>query len=600
MRGACGSRVRAGGAARARRARPPADRPDGRRPQGSHGAAPGRAAYVNFESSHVHPIDLTPSGSRLLAVNTPDALLEVFTVSTSGGLAPERSIPVGLEPVTVVARTDGEAWVVNNLSDTVSIIDLDLGTVTRTLFVGDEPTDVVFASGRAFVAVSQEDHVQAYNLADLAQPPVRVDPFGRDVRALAASPDGSKLYAVVLQSGNQTTVINANNIWAQNNGLDLQRLQALGLNDIACPNTIHPPSPPKPAGLSAAAMEEFRQFALGMAFPPNPCRNTDDTVPNAVVTIPGLPNPGNPFVCQQRYLGTAGGKLGGLEPGRSAGRPEERLRRDPRWSDSRPEHLPFGGGFQPDTRRRQEHLRVRRDVPDRHPPGGGEEPDRAARSTAHRSAAAGEPARDAGGAGEPCRPEPPLRADRRGAVDGRRGARAHLVPQRRRARRSVDDDLAGEAQVTAGTLRSTAGGPITFTCATVGSGVRLGADRGEDGTFNGGDCAPGDAAQWQRPGEVTNVQVTSPSHLAWDAQVSADPTPVACEVAGALLSTLPGNGVGRAACLSGALASAQWDDARSDPPVGDGYYYLVRATKPCGNGGFGAGRAAMEALTCSP
>jgi hypothetical protein len=34
--------------------------------------------------------------------------------------------------------------------------------------------------------------------------------------------------------------------------------------------------------------------------------------------------------------------------------------------------------------------------------------------------------------------------------------------------------------------------------------------------------------------------------------------------------------------------------------VGDGYYYLVRARKPCGNGGFGAGRAAMEALACSP
>ena len=70
------------------------------------------AAYVNFEVSHVHPIDLTPSGGRLLAVNTPDALLEVFAVQPDGSLVAEKSIPVGLEPVTVAARTDGEAWVV--------------------------------------------------------------------------------------------------------------------------------------------------------------------------------------------------------------------------------------------------------------------------------------------------------------------------------------------------------------------------------------------------------------------------------------------------------------------------------------------------------
>ena len=62
-------------------------------------------AYTNFESSQVHPIALTPSRTRLLAVNTPDAMLEVFSVSPSGDLAPLVSIPVGLEPVTVAARS---------------------------------------------------------------------------------------------------------------------------------------------------------------------------------------------------------------------------------------------------------------------------------------------------------------------------------------------------------------------------------------------------------------------------------------------------------------------------------------------------------------
>ena len=39
------------------------------------------ASFVNWESPHVHPLDLTPDGTRLLAVNTADARLEVFDAS---------------------------------------------------------------------------------------------------------------------------------------------------------------------------------------------------------------------------------------------------------------------------------------------------------------------------------------------------------------------------------------------------------------------------------------------------------------------------------------------------------------------------------------
>jgi DNA-binding beta-propeller fold protein YncE len=124
--------------------------------------APCLAGYVNFESSHVHPLDLTPSGARLLAVNTPDARLEVFEVQPDGSLVHAAAIPVGLEPVSVVGRTDDEAWVVNHLSQTVSIVDLGLGVTVRTLFVGDEPTDVAFTQNRAFVAVSAEDRMTSW------------------------------------------------------------------------------------------------------------------------------------------------------------------------------------------------------------------------------------------------------------------------------------------------------------------------------------------------------------------------------------------------------------------------------------------------------
>ncbi len=47
------------------------------------------------------------------------------SASRARGLVHTASVPVGLEPVAVAARTDREVWVVNHLSDSVSIVELD-------------------------------------------------------------------------------------------------------------------------------------------------------------------------------------------------------------------------------------------------------------------------------------------------------------------------------------------------------------------------------------------------------------------------------------------------------------------------------------------
>src|SRR6266536_1589703 len=102
--------------------------------------AQGQPGYRNFEGTQVHPLAITPDGTRLLAVNTPNATLSVFHL-TGNTLTLMAEIPVGLEPVSVAARNDREVWVTNWLSDSVSVVDLKTWNVTRTFDVGDEPTD---------------------------------------------------------------------------------------------------------------------------------------------------------------------------------------------------------------------------------------------------------------------------------------------------------------------------------------------------------------------------------------------------------------------------------------------------------------------------
>ncbi|MGH7341115.1 MAG: hypothetical protein ACREKH_11540, partial [Candidatus Rokuibacteriota bacterium] len=126
-------------------------------------ATNGRAAFVTFETGQVRPIALSPSQTRLFAVNTPDNRLEIFDVNVGdGSLTHAGSVPVGLEPIAVAALTDTEVWVVNHLSDSVSIVDVGATPprVTRTLLVGDEPRDIAFADPpgatgvRAFISTA--------------------------------------------------------------------------------------------------------------------------------------------------------------------------------------------------------------------------------------------------------------------------------------------------------------------------------------------------------------------------------------------------------------------------------------------------------------
>jgi YVTN family beta-propeller protein len=167
--------------------------------------------YKNFESPQVHPLAVTPDGTRLLAVNSPNGTLSVFHL-TGNKLTLMAEIPVGLEPVSVRARNDREAWVTNWLSDSVSVVDLSTFNVTRTFDVGDEPTDVVFAGQQrelAFVCVSGLSQIKVYDPAAPTAAPQVLDISGKQPRSLQRDASGARVFVSVFESGNGTTIVPA-------------------------------------------------------------------------------------------------------------------------------------------------------------------------------------------------------------------------------------------------------------------------------------------------------------------------------------------------------------------------------------------------------
>jgi YVTN family beta-propeller protein len=164
------------------------------------------AAFANFEGSQTNPIRLSADGTRLYAVNTPNQTLSVFSLTTPASPQLIAEIPVGVEPVSVNPRTDDEVWVVNQESNSISVVSVSKGIVTDTIYAKPEPMDVVFAAGLAYVSVSRANQVMAFSQTTHALV-ATIPLFGGNPRALAVSPDGTRVYAAFALSGNGTTLI---------------------------------------------------------------------------------------------------------------------------------------------------------------------------------------------------------------------------------------------------------------------------------------------------------------------------------------------------------------------------------------------------------
>jgi YVTN family beta-propeller protein len=177
--------------------------------------------FTNFETEPVRPLALSTDGRYLFVLNTADDRLEIFDAQ-GDSLRSVGETTVGLRPVAIAIRGN-EAWIVNHLSDSVSVVDVSNPSrprVIHTLQVGDEPRGIVVAGAkqdRVFVAMASRGEsltpgigraeVWVFDAKQPKAPPKVLRLFGSKPRALAVSPDGRFVYAAVFLSGNGTTTV---------------------------------------------------------------------------------------------------------------------------------------------------------------------------------------------------------------------------------------------------------------------------------------------------------------------------------------------------------------------------------------------------------
>jgi len=165
-----------------------------------------KGRYLNFERAQLAPFVLSSDGTRLFALNTSGARVEVIDTATDARV---HEIPIGIGAVSIARRPGTEElWVVDENASTVLVIDPAAMTIVRSIRVGGLPHGIAFTDtgDRAYVTCSGVRRVDVISVASGTV--VNSIPIpARDPRGIVWQ--NGRAWLVPLDSGNNTAPIGA-------------------------------------------------------------------------------------------------------------------------------------------------------------------------------------------------------------------------------------------------------------------------------------------------------------------------------------------------------------------------------------------------------
>jgi len=122
-------------------------------------------------------------------------------------------------------------------------------------------------------------------------------------------------------------------------------------------------------------------------------------------------------------------------------------------------------------------------------------------------------------------------------------------------------------------------------------------DGDADGVADVCDCAPGNPTVFAIPGSVTGLEfATDKTSLSWSSAAASSGTGTVYDLVRGGLAELPVGAGGSETCLASNASSATAQDV-ANPPVGSGFWYLVRARNLCGRGIYGRATGGAEEVS---
>jgi len=152
-------------------------------------------------------IVVSPDGATLLVANREG---DTVSVVDAAARRETKVIPVGTHPFGLVLDAGkGRAYTANVESNDVSVVDLAEGREIGRIKTGERPYVLALAGGRGFVTDQYSGTVTVFDLDALKV--VKTIEVGDHPEGIAASPDGTKLYAANWGS-NTLSVVDAKSL----------------------------------------------------------------------------------------------------------------------------------------------------------------------------------------------------------------------------------------------------------------------------------------------------------------------------------------------------------------------------------------------------